>query len=1083
MASLLLGNLGSSLLGPLGGWIGSAIGSYIDNLLFAPKPEDQKGPRIEDINVTRADPGVPIPFVFGADRINGIIIASTRLIETVNKEKVGGKGGPTQTVITYTYHVDIDYLLCEGPVLGIARIWAEGNLIRGTRYELDVSTSEYPENIGGIPYPDYYKMHLYNPDLIPWTLDRAETPTDDGLFYKMAPNRLTMTQISQSEAEGYIANNSIIVPYWKDTATGYYIPIREDHAYSEEKEGKRERDEGAAVAIPFEGASGLGNSNGGDRFYTLVSLSDFLDEKSLEKVVESGGSISIEFTSEVLVQFVRGLDVSLRTVNVYIDFYSSEPTEGVDGIAVGGDLGGDVVGSVYENSKIAFGRFYGIDVPVGTRFIVIKSQYALALPLFSDGHAMYDCQVVLSYGKAFGDDENIRDWPDYWNIYDAINDFSSRAVLSYKGVDNITVYHGTMDQKPNSTMLAALAEELEDEEDPGSFAIPAYIGRAHVVFDRLELADFGNRVPNFSFEVVQYDDVRIAAVLENLMQRAYVEEKYYDLTELPSVGQSSHVMGYTIGTKTSFRAVMETIMECFRIDCAEIGNQLVFRPRDREIQWQIDYRELSAMEPGKRINEVIEFTFRDKVEMPRSLTVRFKDVERQYQVNTAHYYRQQGPSVQESVVELSAVIVPSIAKAHARDKMRDVWLERVSVKFKLPHKYVYIYPTDIVQILGQQYGEKNVTLKVTTVTRGANGVLEVEGVLREQTLYVPEAGEVTNTNMDNTTWNLRPRPPVVRPAYSEAYLMDLPPLREADTMNGFYAAMTGDAGYRGTGLYRSIDGGESYVLQLKSSERAVTGRAVLPLLYAMHEYIDFTNTVDVDLFNPTDELESITAAQLFNGYNAALLGNEVIQFLNAEKLVGFTNRWRLSTLLRGRRGTYTDDVLNGHTYAERFVILQDGITLDLAQELDQLNVAIDYKAVPYGGTIATTEQFSFTNTGKRLRTFAPVMIGGTRDGGNNLTIQWVRSDRAYTSIVDGVDIGFADTDILFEVDIRNAADTATLRTISVPITTPLALLGTITTEYSAADQTTDGLTPGDLVNVRIYQVNFIGRGNAGIARV
>ena len=73
--------------------------------------------------------------------------------------------------MTYTYHVDIDYMLCEGPILGIGRIWADGKLIRGTRYQMELDTDEYFEQIGGIPYNDWYKTQVYDPAETPWSYD------------------------------------------------------------------------------------------------------------------------------------------------------------------------------------------------------------------------------------------------------------------------------------------------------------------------------------------------------------------------------------------------------------------------------------------------------------------------------------------------------------------------------------------------------------------------------------------------------------------------------------------------------------------------------------------------------------------------------------------------------------------------------------------------------------------------------------------------------------------------------------------------------------------------------------------------
>lgn len=58
---------------------------------------------------------------------------------------------------------------------------------------------------------------------------------------------------------------------------------------------------------------------------------------------------------------------------------------------------------------------------------------------------------------------------------------------------NMRVYHGTMDQLPDSAIEAV----------EGAGSVPAYRGTAYVVIENLALQAFGNRVPQFSFEVLR----------------------------------------------------------------------------------------------------------------------------------------------------------------------------------------------------------------------------------------------------------------------------------------------------------------------------------------------------------------------------------------------------------------------------------------------------------------------------------------------------------------------------------------------------------------------------------------------------
>jgi len=66
---------------------------------------------------------------------------------------------------------------------------------------------------------------------------------------------------------------------------------------------------------------------------------------------------------------------------------------------------------------------------------------------------------------------------------------------------NMRVYSGSLDQQPDPKL-----EAIE-----GAGQVPAYRGIAYVVFEDLELGQFGNRVPQFTFEVMRPSDVSEAS--------------------------------------------------------------------------------------------------------------------------------------------------------------------------------------------------------------------------------------------------------------------------------------------------------------------------------------------------------------------------------------------------------------------------------------------------------------------------------------------------------------------------------------------------------------------------------------------
>ena len=86
-----------------------------------------------------------------------------------------------------------------------------------------------------------------------------------------------------------------------------------------------------------------------------------------------------------------------------------------------------------------------------------------------------------------------RIWADSKLFYDVSETADLNTLLaSNQKAAGIRVYTGSETQQPDP-----LIQAIE-----GAANAPAFRGTAYVVFEDLELADFGNRLPNFSFEVV-----------------------------------------------------------------------------------------------------------------------------------------------------------------------------------------------------------------------------------------------------------------------------------------------------------------------------------------------------------------------------------------------------------------------------------------------------------------------------------------------------------------------------------------------------------------------------------------------------
>ena len=123
MATLVLSSVGTALDGPVGSAIGALIGQSVDQQLLSPV---RRGPRVGDLAVQTSSYGTQIPRIYGSMRVAGTVVWATDLVEST--ETSGAKGQPD---VTYSYSVSLAVALSSRPASRIARIWADGKLLRG----------------------------------------------------------------------------------------------------------------------------------------------------------------------------------------------------------------------------------------------------------------------------------------------------------------------------------------------------------------------------------------------------------------------------------------------------------------------------------------------------------------------------------------------------------------------------------------------------------------------------------------------------------------------------------------------------------------------------------------------------------------------------------------------------------------------------------------------------------------------------------------------------------------------------------------------------------------------------------------
>jgi hypothetical protein len=158
MATLLLSaagaavgaGLGGSVLGLSGAVIGRAIGATlgraIDQRVLGAGSEPVDIGRLDRLRLTGAGEGGAIGRIWGRMRVAGQVIWATEFTETVRRRR-SGKGAPKPKVNEYSYSVSLALALCEGEILRVGRIWADGNEISAS----DLNLRVYPGSETQLP--------------------------------------------------------------------------------------------------------------------------------------------------------------------------------------------------------------------------------------------------------------------------------------------------------------------------------------------------------------------------------------------------------------------------------------------------------------------------------------------------------------------------------------------------------------------------------------------------------------------------------------------------------------------------------------------------------------------------------------------------------------------------------------------------------------------------------------------------------------------------------------------------------------------------------------------------------------------
>jgi hypothetical protein len=644
-----------------------------------------------------------------------------------------------------------------------------------------------------------------------------------------------------------------------------------------------------------------------------------------------------------------------------------------------------------------------------------------------------------------------RIWADNRIIYNVGDDADDETVAASErlAATSLFFYKGTDTQSPDPTI----------EAKKGAGKTPAFRNICYIVFKNFQLADYGNRIPSISIEVVQNGEldggqirrvpVSLASVITTLSQRAGLTSSEVDVSEL-----TQDIEGFTIH-QDSYRTSVEELMKAFSITAVLSGDKIKFVPKDTEPVLTIAETELGATD-GDSVGENLGITRTQEVDLPKMVQISYVDNSRDYMVGTQIAQRTYGSAINVSDTKFNVVMSPDYAAAAAEKMLYEAWINRMQYRFSLGPKYLFLEPGDVIVI---QKGGIQHTVQLTKCDIGANGIIQCSGVAHDAAVFTSSR---TGSSGENITGNSL----IKVPGPTTAHFFDLPPLLETDNNPGFYVACSGDREAWKKGIaYRSVDGGVTYQYYFPVSRYSVVGTADTQLGAGKHTVWDDVNTVEVSVLK--GELESVSDQVVLAGGNAALIGDEIIQYANAT-LIG-DNTYLLSRLLRGRRGT--EWAISQHVPGERFIRLADCERQKVG--MTEIGAPRTYKVVAIGGYLADEESFDFSATGESLRPFSPVHLKGTRDEAGTINITWVRRGRLGGELMPGTDIPLSEELEQYQVEVmRDSSTVARIITVS-DVTSAV---------YTLAEQQADFGSIPSSVSINVYQLSAaVGRGRPATA--
>lgn len=491
---------------------------------------------------------------------------------------------------------------------------------------------------------------------------------------------------------------------------------------------------------------------------------------------------------------------------------------------------------------------------------------------------------------------------------------------------------------------------------------PAYRGLAVAVFEDLELAEYGNRIPFLTFE--------IAADPAPQALGAILADASDDMIQSDA---ATAVDGYA-AHGPSIKAAVEPLVQHFGLELFDDGNTL--RPATPGPPIALSDNDLGNSADTKPADR-LERTQAAARTLPVALTLSYYDASRDYQTAQMRATVGEGSGPQEDD-ELAIVIGADSARALVESELARRWAQRDQLTVRLPPRCMGLEPGSTVAL-------------AASPSRWTVDSCVIEAMVA--VVQLRPAWALAGAIAADPGRSL-PGPDIVQGEIRLA-LFDLPDLGVEGTpeLALHLAAASPSEGWRPVPIeITAVDGISG---GLTASRKTALGQSLTALPSGQSDLLDLINSVDVELVDDGPWLESCDDTALVMGANLAALGGELLQFGLALPIG--PGQFRLSRLLRGRRGT--EWAMATHAIGEDFALLQPGTLQRIGLTPSLRGSAIAVRVARPGDT---APPISTLASGEALRPPSPVHVRAIAAPAS-LLVSWVRRSRQGWAWLDDIE--------------------------------------------------------------------------------